>query len=215
MNGIFSIDSKFMRIMGRVADLLILNVLYLVTCIPIMTIGAATTALYSVCFKIGTDQEEGVTRSYFRAFAADFKQSTILWLVLLVFGVCLVLDFLIFIRMQNALRYLCFPLATLFILLPMVFCYIFSLLSQFRSKTLDTLRNAFVLCLGYLPRSILMGAIGMLPFILLLTNMYVFLQAGFLWFTFFFSVAAYLNSRILRKVFRPYYQNQEEDALSD
>lgn len=214
MNGIFSIDSKFMRGMNRVADLIILNILYLITCIPIITIGAATTALYSVCFKMSTDREEGITKSYFHAFVADFKQSTILWLILLVFGVALILDFFIFIRMQNAMRYLCFPLATLFVLLLMTSVYTFSLLSQFSNKTLGTLRNAICLCLGYLPRSFLMGLISMLPFILLLSNIYLFFQVGFVWFIIYFSVAAYLNSKLLCKVFRPYYPDEEADTLS-
>ncbi len=46
--GFFSLDSKFMQVMSRVADLIILNVIYLVTCLPVITIGAASTALYTV-----------------------------------------------------------------------------------------------------------------------------------------------------------------------
>ena len=71
MGGFFSLDSKFMQAMSRVADLIILNVIYLVTCLPVVTIGAAGTALYTVCFRLGTDREGSLVKGYFRAFRDD------------------------------------------------------------------------------------------------------------------------------------------------
>ena len=68
MGGFFSLDSKFMQAMSRVADLIILNVIYLVTCLPVVTIGAAGTAMYTVCFRLGTDREGSLVKGYFRAF---------------------------------------------------------------------------------------------------------------------------------------------------
>ena len=71
MGGFFSLDSKFMQAMSRVADLIILNVIYLVTCLPVITIGAASTALYTVCFRLGTAREGSLVKGYFRAFRDD------------------------------------------------------------------------------------------------------------------------------------------------
>ena len=71
MGGFFSLDSKFMQVMSRVADLIILNVIYLVTCLPVVTIGAASTALYTVCFRLGTAREGSLVKGYFRAFRDD------------------------------------------------------------------------------------------------------------------------------------------------
>ena len=71
MGGFFSLDSKFMQAMSRVADLIILNVIYLVTCLPVITIGAAGTAMYTVCFRLGTDREGSLVKGYFRAFRDD------------------------------------------------------------------------------------------------------------------------------------------------
>ena len=62
MGGFFSLDSKFMQVMSRVADLIILNVIYLVTCLPVVTIGAAGTAMYTVCFRLGTDREGSLVK---------------------------------------------------------------------------------------------------------------------------------------------------------
>ena len=85
MGAIFAPDSKFMQAMARVSDLVILNLLFLLSCVPLITIGAASAALYTVCFRIGTDREQGVCRSYFRAFRENFRQGTILWLIAVVF----------------------------------------------------------------------------------------------------------------------------------
>ena len=83
MQNLFSPDSVFMRAMSRIGDLMLLNLLFLLTCVPIVTVGAAVTAMYSVTFRFDTDSEASVIRSYFRAFRADWKQSTAIWLIIL------------------------------------------------------------------------------------------------------------------------------------
>ena len=86
MNGLFSPDSRFMRYMNRLADLMLLNLMFLLTSIPIVTIGASLTALYSVCFRLGTVREGGTVRDYFRAFRENFGEATKLWLLALLLG---------------------------------------------------------------------------------------------------------------------------------
>ena len=63
-----------MRYLNRFADLMILNLLFLLTSIPIFTIGASLTALYSVCFRLGTDREGSTFRDYFAAFKENFAR---------------------------------------------------------------------------------------------------------------------------------------------
>lgn len=215
MQGLFSTDSKFMRAMSRVGDLLLLNVFYLLTCVPIFTIGAANTALYTVCFRFGTDREEGIIRSYFRAFRENFRQGTVLWLIVLLCGVTACLNVYIFYVMPGAIRYAFVVFAILFLLVLLIAGYIFPLLSQFDNDNKSTLRNALILSLGYLPRSVLVAALNVFPFALMLLNFYSFLQAGFFWVALYFSTAAYGNTFLLKKVFAPYMKNEEnqEDVL--
>ena len=103
---LFSPDSKFMIAMSRLADLTLLNLLFLITCIPLFTVGAASTALYTVAFRIGTVRETGVIKPYFRAFRDNFRQATILWLLLVLGGGCAVFDITLFYGMNSLLRYL-------------------------------------------------------------------------------------------------------------
>ena len=80
---IFNMESPLMRALGRVADLMILNFLTLVCCIPVITAGAALTALDHMCLKIVRDEDGYLLRGYFKAFKENFRQSTIIWLLLL------------------------------------------------------------------------------------------------------------------------------------
>ena len=93
MGGLFAADGKLAQILGNIADLVILNVLWIVCSIPIVTAGAAATAFYSVTLKLIKNEESYVTRSFFRAFRENFKQSTIVWLVLLAVAAVLGCDF--------------------------------------------------------------------------------------------------------------------------
>lgn len=204
MGAFFSPDSKFMQAMSQVADLIILNVLFLISCIPLLTIGAASAALYTVCFRIGTDREQGVFRSYFRAFRENFKQGTILWLIFVVFlGAGIVNEFL-FYSMEGPLHYLFLLMTALLIFGVLMYGYAFPLISQFSNTTMPTLKNAFCLSLGYLPRSLVIAVLNLFPLALALADLYLFLQVGFIWAFLYFSAAAYINALLLKKVFAPY-----------
>ncbi len=209
MQSLFSPDSKVMQAMSRISDLLILNVLFLLSCVPIFTIGAASTAMYTVCFRLGTEREQGVFRSYFAAFRDNFRQSTVLWLILLLFMLISLTNILIFSRIGGLLRWLCLVPSVLLLLAVLILGYVFPLLSQFSNSTLTTFKNAFYLSIGYLPRSLLITFFNVFPFALAFADLYLFLQSGFLWISLYFSAAAYLNALLLNKVFAPYLGKED------
>ena len=120
MNGLFAPDSRFMRYLNRFADLMILNLLFLLTSIPIFTIGASLTALYSVCFHLGTDREGSTFRDYFAAFKENFRQATALFLLLLLWLMGTGGAAVIFCFMAGWMHYLFVPFAVLFIVVVLV-----------------------------------------------------------------------------------------------
>ena len=209
MQALFSPDSRFMRVMSRVADLVLLNLCYLLTCVPLFTIGAASAALYTVCFRFGTDA--GVIRSYFRAFRENFKRGTGVWLIVLLCGGAALVNAWVFYAMPGGLRFLSVLFAILLVLALLVFGYAFPLLSQFADGVWPTLRNALILSLGYLPRSLLITAVNVFPFALMLADFYLFLQAAFLWTVLYFSLAAYVDTFLLKGVFAPYLTDDNEE----
>lgn len=89
---IFSYESKFSRIMQHLAESCMLNIMWFICSIPIFTIGAATTALYTVTIAIAENREGDIIQQFVRAFKSNFKQATVLWLILLAIGVFLGTD---------------------------------------------------------------------------------------------------------------------------
>ena len=211
MGGFFSLDSKFMQAMSRVADLIVLNVIYLVTCLPVVTIGAASTAMYTVCFRLGTAREGSLVKDYFRAFRDEFRQATLIWLFLLLFGAACCVNIFLFLGTGGWMHYLFFLFVLFLVIVLMMAGCAFPLLSQFRNDTKSVIRNALAFSVAYLPRTALIVAINVFPWALLLTNLYLFLQVGFLWIAIYFAAAAYINTRLLKKVFAPYMGQEEEE----
>ena len=97
----FSLDSKFSQIMGRVFDLMMLNIIFLIMCIPIVTIGANFTAMYYVTLKMIKNEETYIFRTYWKSFRENFKQATAIWLILLAVLIVLILDLLLVMRMPK------------------------------------------------------------------------------------------------------------------
>lgn len=204
MQAFLTSDSKFMQAMGRIGDLVILNLLFFISCLPLFTIGAASAALYTVCFQMGTEKESGIFHTYVRAFRENFKQGTVVFLILALFLLAGFFDTLLLSSLAGWLRYGCILTAILLVLAVLMYSYAFPLLSQFSNGIRGTLKNALFLSLGYLPRSLLIAAVNVFPMALALLDLYLFLQMGFLWVFLYFSAAAYLNSLLLKKVFARY-----------
>ena len=75
-------DSPVMRLISKIADILVLNILTIICSIPIITLGAAVTANFSVAMKVVKDEDNGVFVPYFKALKKNFKEATLAWLVL-------------------------------------------------------------------------------------------------------------------------------------
>ena len=180
---------------------LLLNLLLLLTSIPLVTIGASLTALYTVVFRIGTQEEGSVVRAYFSAFKSNFKNSTVIWLILVaVFVICGV-DLLVATNSEGLLHSIQFVFWVAILLGMMAMCYAFPLTSRFENKPLLTLKNALLLSIAYFPRSLIMLLVNLLPVIVLMISLEVFVVTAWFFVVLYFAFSALINCRILRKVF--------------
>lgn len=200
-----SSDSKFIQFLNRLGELILLNLCFLLCCLPVVTVGAASAALYTVCTRFGTEREGAVYSLFFRSFLGSLKQGIPLWLLELLLGVVCAYLTLVFFLQGGGMHYAFIPFLVLLGLVSVVSGYVYPLLGQFENTLHGTLRNAVILSLGYLPRSVAVAAINAAPLVLLAVNPELFMRIGILWAFLFFSGAAYLNSRILRPVFEPFY----------
>ena len=201
----FNMDSPLMRFMTKVADLMILNLLFIVTSIPVVTVGAAWTALFSVTMKMVKDEESGIVKAYFRSFRQNFRQATVLWLGVVLTAALLVLDLLVLARIDSpvgaAFNTLFFILA---LLLLMLLQYLFPSLAKFDTGTVNVLKNACIMALGQLPRTILMTAAAAGSIFITLYNEYTLSYALPVWFVLGFALLAFGNSGVLVKIFDIY-----------
>lgn len=91
---LFCRDSPLWRALTKVVDLIWLNILFVICCIPVFTVGAALSAMYSVTLKMCVNEEGAISQDFFKAFRENFKQATILWGIMLGIGIFLIADFL-------------------------------------------------------------------------------------------------------------------------
>ena len=94
MKWFFDMDNPVMRTLSMLADIVILNLLTLFCSLPIVTAGAAFTALNDACIRLVRMEDGELGRDYFRAFKANFKNGTLAWLLFLACAVLLYLDYL-------------------------------------------------------------------------------------------------------------------------
>ena len=206
MSKLFRMDSPLMRFLTKIADLMVLNILFCVTSIPLITIGASWTALYSVTLKMVRDEEGSVSRSYFRSFRQNFRQATLLWLGVLVVLALLVLD----IRVLNGMAggpapgLLRVGVEILALLGIMVLQYLFPSLARFEASLADTLKNACMMALAHLPKTALMTAAVVGAVWITLINNTTIAVGLMVWPLIGFSLMAFGNSGILRKIFDNY-----------
>lgn len=206
MSKLFRMDSPLMRFLTKIADLMVLNILFCITSIPLITIGASWTALYSVTLKMVRDEEGSVSRSYFRSFRQNFRQATLLWLGVLVVLALLVLD----IRVLNGMSEGTAPgllrvgVEILALLGIMVLQYLFPSLARFEASLADTLKNACIMALAHLPKTALMTAAVVGAVWITLINNTTIAVGLMVWPLIGFSLMAFGNSGILRKIFDNY-----------
>ena len=210
MSKFFNPDGPLMRFMTKLADLMILNILFLVTSLPVVTVGAAWTALSYVTLKMVRDEEGAIVRSYFRAFRQNFRQATVLWLGVLAIGAVLVLDFRVLSGAEAAWAgFLRLALGLLAAALVMILQYLFPVLARFDASLKDTLKNAALLALAHLPKTALMTAAAVGAAVISLWNSLTVSVAVLVWLMIGFAAMAFGNAGILAKIFEQHLPKQE------
>ena len=195
-------DNVVMRALGKIGDMICLNVMWLICCIPIITIGASTTALYTVMLRMVKNEEGYIFRGFLKAFKSNFKQSTLIWLILLLLGIVWTVDFRVagFMPGMAGIILSAIFLALGFILLS-VMIYIFPLTARYENGIKATFKNALILIVAKLPYTFLMVAIVVAAVFASLWSAFTLLFSLPLWLIIGGALIAWVNSYILRRVF--------------
>lgn len=169
METLFNPDGKLMRFMTWVANMLILSLLWVVCCIPIVTIVPSTAAMYYVTLKMARQEDSGITKAFFRSFWSNLRQGIVLTVIFILIGAFLVSDyFACFLLPDNIEGYALWFIYIVAALFLMIVGHTYPLLAQFSNTIIGTLRNAFILSLTKLSYSIRLVIIQLAPLLLAL-----------------------------------------------
>lgn len=205
-------ESRAFHALNFLADLVLLNLLTVLCSIPVITAGAASTALYYTMGKM-REGEAHLYKSYFKSFKENFKQSTILWLLLLVVGAGICFCALMYYQMNMPLLLAC-TLLGLFIW-GAVISWVFPLLSKFYSTTFGTLRNAMLFGTSYFLLTVCMTLVNLIPIVVFLFIPNIFIYLTPLWLLVWFSFAAYCNMGLLKAPFSAVIEHEEEKEAAE
>lgn len=216
MGSLFNMDGPLFRFLSKVADMMILNLVFLISCLPIVTIGASVTALSYVTLKMKDGEEGYIVRTFFRSFRENFKQSTIIWLIMLVLAVVMSLDFMIIGSMEGTMAMVMKVLVGVGALIwLMVFLYVFPLQSRFYNTIRSTVQNAVLLSIANFPKTICMMAVMIGSVLLTLWNSYTIWYGLLVWILLGFAIVAWINSQFLYGIIKrlmPEEGNEEESG---
>lgn len=162
MRNLINPDSTVMQFITKLTYSAYLNILWFICCIPIVTIGASTTALFYVTLKMAKNEEGNITRAFFLSFKNNFKQSTKIWLLLLGAGIILGLDgyILYHLRFENIFWTI---LTAIFIVAviayTIILMYIFPLTARFDNTILAMFKNSIFIGMRFLFCTVIMAII--------------------------------------------------------
>ena len=197
--------------MSKVADLCILNIICVVCCIPVITAGASITAMYYVTLKMVRNEEAYIVRSFFKSFKQNFKQATIINLIMLLIGVVLYVDLNVSKAMQGGAGQIFQVIFMAFGLIYFIlFLYVYPVLARFYNTIKNTIKNALFMAIRHLPYTVVMVLIAVCPLLLLFVKSYQIQSTLFVLFLLMgFALIAYCNSYFLAKIFDNYMPKEE------
>lgn len=208
------IDGPVFRFLETVANLLLLNLLCLLCCLPIITIGPALTATYYVALKLIRKEESGIFRDFFHSFRQNFKQGLLLGLGVILLAAILVTDMQVLTYLpaipEVISKVLLVVIGLLLLILAMIAVYVFAVLAQFENKTKELIKWSAILAVRHLPVTLVCLVIAALPILCMLFMPALFLQTILpLMLLLGLACIAYIHAYFFVRVFA-YYMPKED-----
>ena len=205
MTNLFSYDGIVYKSGTKLFQLLVLNVLYLITCLPLLTIGAANTALACATMKMIEGKEGNSAIDYLHSFKSNFKMATYFNLIFGVINALILLNYLFAGTVTPLLRglvYAALGLAGIISIIGMTFIYPY--IARFDDDILTTTKNAGLLILKHGRLSFLILVIAVVPIVVACLSPLLMVFAIYISAFIGFSLTTYLRSLLLLSIYRQY-----------
>ena len=209
--------SLFDRIFGFLGQLIALNLLWIVCSLPIITAGASTTALFYCTLKLHKDGDIRVLPDFFKSFKQNFRQSTLIWILMAAAGIFIYMEKEALATMPGSMSQIFnYVIFAVYIPLVAVALYVFPTVAAFENKTMTLITNAFYFAVKHIGYAIAVAVITILPMTMTLVDAKLFPIYMLIWLMMGFSLTAYADSWFMWKLFRPYFaQDGEKELLKD
>lgn len=202
MSNFFHPDNAFMRFLSNLCDLIMLNILFVLTSLPIFTIGCAISSMYSITIKMQSGEDPFIIKGYFKAFKRNFKQSTIIWIPMGLAALFFLFEiYIIYNLIDPRFNFLQYPVLILLFVIISILIYAFPILSTYNNTTKQILKNSVLLSLGNFPTTIFIVVIFIaIGYFAISSNLNLILVLSILLF-FGFAGLAYFISLFLVRIF--------------
>lgn len=195
---------QFFLFLGK---LIALNLLWMITCIPVITAGASTTALFYCTLKLHKDKDISSWKFFWKSFRGNFLQSTAIWILILVAAALLWLERIAIGTMPQGLKQIfTYVLAAAGLFLLLLTLYIFPTIASFENKLLKLISHALYFIFRHPGYAVAVAAITCLPMYFTLVDAELFPAYLFVWLLCGFSLTAYADSWFLWRLFRPFFK---------
>lgn len=201
MRDFFTQDSPFNVVMTKIFDIVLLNFLWLLCSIPIITFGASTTALYTVTLKMVKNEEGPIIKSFFKAFKTNFKCSLPLTLIMLVALGVLTADLHILSDGSKGGSFAYGVCIFMLVVWAVVYTYVFPLAAKFVNTTKNYISNSIKLAFTNLNVTMAMTVLNIAPVALLVFTPEIFSKIFWIWLVVGTGAVAYVNSIFLVRIF--------------
>lgn len=200
-------ESKLYQVLLYVFELFLLNVITVICSIPIITIGAAYSSLY-YSLQRKTNDTGSTFRDYFDCFKSHFKEATYYWLLTLGVLLFAIADLIIIEKYFRTGGSFLYSGLILSVMMFTVFTasYLFPFMTFIRMKFWDKLKTAFLISVKYLPRTIVIAAINILPAVMVYYWTFYFICSIPLWISFGVSCSALINIFVQKPVISELFQ---------
>lgn len=196
-----NIDNPFFEMMGRFGDIIMVNVLCIVCSLPVITMGAALTAMYQVFWRMEDGTEGRVVGTFWQCFKGNIKRCTPVWIGVLAVGVLLLFDviFLGYVGMTGVWKVVGVGAGCLLLLWELVFAWAFPMMSKREVRGMEALKGAFRMGVLHLPGTLLMVVFNNVLLICLVMDVYYLMAVLPLYLVFGVGMTGYLNVKIIKR----------------
>lgn len=206
MEQYFDPNSNIMKTLSEIGDLILVNILWILTSLPVVTLGASTTAVYAVLKPRGKkDYDSSTVRRYFHAFRQNFRKSTLTFLIMLLPTAFALVNCWLFLAgylNESIFRYIICALSVLLLLFGLN--YLYPLIASFDNTILRNIVNAFLIALAHLPTTLTLTLLNLFPLMIYLVVPTLFYRTIMIWIMIGFSLIVKVNCLLLERVFQKY-----------